>query len=422
MKVAASASRRRSRPTGTGTGDIPRQQRAGVRRGRAREGADPQFKAQCEAERQEVLAAGGLKIIGTERHESRRIDNQLRGRAGRQGDPGASRFYLSLQDDLLRIFGLDRMTGLMERLGLEDHTPIESGMVTRSIENAQKKVEGRNFDQRKNVLEYDDVMNMQRKTIYALRRQVLEGRYQPQVSEEDAKRGKEPPPPVSESGDWSVQGLVPEIRPKLAELIEAVHARAAQVEADRALGSPADPRPGWRILRGEVWRQYGTLIDVEKRFDGDRSKLVDYVAETVASSMVQQRERIHELADTRVGDLCTQHLSTEVNEDDWDYDALEDALQEQFGIEFELQPARSTRSSARCGPRSRSACWRASTSCRGRGSCTSRATSTSRRSTPSGSSTSRPWTRCARASACRATARRTRRRNTSASATTCSPR
>jgi preprotein translocase subunit SecA len=117
-----------------------------------------------------------------------------------------------------------------------------------------------------------------------------------------------------------------------------VHARAAQVEADRALGKPADPRPGWRILRGEVWRQYGTLIDVEKRFDGDRSKLVDYVAETVASSMVQQRERIHELADTRVGDLCTQHLSTEVNEDDWDYDALEDALQEQFGIEFELQP------------------------------------------------------------------------------------
>ncbi|MBS1121442.1 MAG: preprotein translocase, SecA subunit, partial [Deltaproteobacteria bacterium] len=127
------------------------------------------FKKQCDAERQEVLAAGGLKIIGTERHESRRIDNQLRGRSGRQGDPGSSRFYLSLQDDLLRIFGLDRMTGLMERLGLEEDVPIESPMVTRSIEGAQKKVEGRNFDQRKNVLEYDDVMNQQRKTIYALR-------------------------------------------------------------------------------------------------------------------------------------------------------------------------------------------------------------------------------------------------------------
>src|SRR5262249_3259880 len=98
------------------------------------------FKEQCDAEREEVLKAGGLKIVGTERHESRRIDNQLRGRAGRQGDPGSSRFYLSLQDDLLRIFGLDRMTGLMERLGLEEDVPIESPMVTRSIEGAQKKV------------------------------------------------------------------------------------------------------------------------------------------------------------------------------------------------------------------------------------------------------------------------------------------
>ncbi|MEJ7602485.1 MAG: preprotein translocase subunit SecA, partial [Kofleriaceae bacterium] len=101
-----------------------------------------QYKKQCENEREEVLAAGGLKIVGTERHESRRIDNQLRGRAGRQGDPGSSRFYLSLQDDLLRIFGLDKMTGLMERLGLEEDVPIESPMVTRSIEGAQKKVEG----------------------------------------------------------------------------------------------------------------------------------------------------------------------------------------------------------------------------------------------------------------------------------------
>ena len=151
-----------------------------------------QFKKQCEAEREEVLAAGGLKIVGTERHESRRIDNQLRGRAGRQGDPGASRFYLSLQDDLLRIFGLDRMTGLMERLGLEEDVPIESPMVTRSIENAQKKVEGRNFDQRKNVLEYDDVMNQQRKTIYALRRQILEGRYHPEPTEEEQKAGHRP--------------------------------------------------------------------------------------------------------------------------------------------------------------------------------------------------------------------------------------
>src|SRR5204863_3676845 len=180
-----------------------------------------QFKEQCEAERQEVLKAGGLKIVGTERHESRRIDNQLRGRAGRQGDPGASRFYLSLQDDLLRIFGLDRMTGLMEKLGLEEDVPIESPMVTRSIEGAQKKVEGRNFDQRKNVLEYDDVMNQQRKTIYALRRQILEGRYHREPTDDEAKKGIVPEP-VTVSGDWTVEVLTPELQPKLDELITTI--------------------------------------------------------------------------------------------------------------------------------------------------------------------------------------------------------
>ncbi|HMG21135.1 MAG TPA: preprotein translocase subunit SecA, partial [Kofleriaceae bacterium] len=169
------------------------------------------FKQHCDAERQEVLKAGGLKIVGTERHESRRIDNQLRGRAGRQGDPGTSRFYLSLQDDLLRIFGLDKMTGLMEKLGLEEDVPIESPMVTRSIEGAQKKVEGRNFDQRKNVLEYDDVMNQQRKTIYALRRQILEGRYHREPTDEETKRGITPEP-VTSSGDWTVESLTPELK------------------------------------------------------------------------------------------------------------------------------------------------------------------------------------------------------------------
>ena len=148
------------------------------------------FKAQCDAEKQEVLAAGGLHILGTERHESRRIDNQLRGRSGRQGDPGSSRFFLSLEDDLMRIFGAERITGLMERLGMEEDVPIEHGLINRAIENAQKKVEGHNFDIRKNLLEYDDVMNQQRKTIYALRRQVLEGRYAPEPTEEEKKKGK----------------------------------------------------------------------------------------------------------------------------------------------------------------------------------------------------------------------------------------
>jgi len=134
-----------------------------------------QFKAQCLDEREKVLVAGGLHILGTERHESRRIDNQLRGRSGRQGDPGSSRFYLSLQDDLLRIFGSDRISGLMEKLGMEEDVPIEHRMVSRAIENAQKKVEDHNFDMRKHILEYDDVMNQQRKVIYEQRRQILAG-------------------------------------------------------------------------------------------------------------------------------------------------------------------------------------------------------------------------------------------------------
>ncbi|MBJ6761739.1 preprotein translocase subunit SecA [Myxococcaceae bacterium JPH2] len=131
------------------------------------------FEEQTKAERAEVMSAGGLFIIGTERHESRRIDNQLRGRAGRQGDPGASRFFLSLEDDLMRIFGSERIQGLMERLGMEEGEVIEHIWLSRAIESAQKRVEGHNFDIRKNLLEYDDVMNQQRRTIYKLRRQVL---------------------------------------------------------------------------------------------------------------------------------------------------------------------------------------------------------------------------------------------------------
>ena len=134
-----------------------------------------QYNAICSAEKEQVIAAGGLHILGTERHESRRIDNQLRGRAGRQGDPGSSRFYLSLEDDLMRIFGADRIQGIMSRLGMEEGVPIEHGLVTRAIENAQKKVEAHNFDIRKHLLEYDDVLNKQREVVYNERREVLKG-------------------------------------------------------------------------------------------------------------------------------------------------------------------------------------------------------------------------------------------------------
>ena len=131
------------------------------------------YQATCAEEREKVVAAGGVYILGTERHESRRIDNQLRGRAGRQGDPGASRFFLSLEDDLLRIFGADRIQGIMDRLGMEEGEPIEHGLVSKAIENAQGRVEGRNFDVRKHLLEYDDVMNKQREVIYDQRRSFL---------------------------------------------------------------------------------------------------------------------------------------------------------------------------------------------------------------------------------------------------------
>ncbi|MCR4419747.1 MAG: preprotein translocase subunit SecA [Clostridia bacterium] len=145
--------------------------------------ADPQLyrevleemKRRCAEEHDRVVELGGLFIIGTERHEARRIDNQLRGRSGRQGDPGATRFYVSLEDDLLRLFGSDSLAGLMDRLGMDDSTPIDHPLVTRSLEMAQKRVEARNFDLRKHLLEYDDVMNQQRQIIYAQRRQVLMG-------------------------------------------------------------------------------------------------------------------------------------------------------------------------------------------------------------------------------------------------------
>ena len=133
------------------------------------------FKDEWQGEHDEVVALGGLHIVGTERHDSRRIDNQLRGRAGRQGDPGSARFYLSLQDDLMRIFGGERMQNLMLRLGMEEDVPIESKMITKRIAAAQKAVEAQNFASRKHLLEYDDVMNKQRQAVYGMRRALLEG-------------------------------------------------------------------------------------------------------------------------------------------------------------------------------------------------------------------------------------------------------
>ncbi|HEY0875574.1 MAG TPA: preprotein translocase subunit SecA [Vicinamibacterales bacterium] len=194
------------------------------------------YKTQTDAEHDEVVALGGLHIIATERHEARRIDNQLRGRAGRQGDPGSSRFYLSLEDDLMRIFGSDRISGLMQRLGMEEGVPIEHGMVTKAIERAQKQVEAQNFAVRKHLLEYDDVMNKQRESVYRLRRQLLEGKIQ-----YDAEDGDE-------------QGEVVDTREYLIGLAEAL----LEGTVDRYAGADIDPEEhDYPALRNAVAEVYG---------------------------------------------------------------------------------------------------------------------------------------------------------------------
>src|SRR5437763_339152 len=174
-----------------------------------------QFAEQCKAEHDEVVALGGLHILGTERHEARRIDNQLRGRAGRQGDPGSSRFFISLEDDLARIFGGERVKQLMYRLGMTEGVPIESRMVSKRIEEAQKSVEAQNFEARKHLLEYDDVMNKQRETIYAIRRSALEGKdqrdYVLQIAEDVARELVETYCPREQHPDqWNVAQFLAE--------------------------------------------------------------------------------------------------------------------------------------------------------------------------------------------------------------------
>jgi len=171
------------------------------------------YKAQTDVEHDEVTAVGGLHILGTERHESRRIDNQLRGRAGRQGDPGSSRFYLALEDDLMRIFAKEWISTLLQKLGMEEGVPIESKMISRRIETAQKAVEGQHFESRKHLLEYDDVMNKQREAVYGLRRRLLEGTDQKDLILEDYVSAilgellEQFCPAKAHVADWNIKGL-----------------------------------------------------------------------------------------------------------------------------------------------------------------------------------------------------------------------
>jgi preprotein translocase subunit SecA len=225
------------------------------------------YKAETIQEHDEVVALGGLHILGTERHESRRIDNQLRGRSGRQGDPGTARFYLSLQDDLMRIFGGQRMQNLMLRLGMEEDVPIESGLITKRIAAAQKAVEAQNFAARKHVLEYDDVMNKQRHAVYSLRRGLLEGADQ---------------------------------KARIQEIIEGIVATFIDMRC------PEKDRPetwDWHNLANDVLTQFGVSLDAEALAGMDRrmaeneilellKKKYDEKEEMLGSELLRETERM----------------------------------------------------------------------------------------------------------------------------------
>jgi len=300
------------------------------------------YRATCEKERADVVEAGGLHIVGTERHESRRIDNQLRGRAGRQGDPGSSRFYLSLEDDLMRIFAGERVQAIMDRLGMEEGVPIEHPWVTRSVENAQRKVEARNFDIRKNVLEYDDVMNQQRKAVYKQRREVLEGRYVRDVAKRDDDEVRE-----VEAREFSE-----EVQKRVRELCEQMirhyptaktlpktdtesenegyrgptaGAAASSIEEMEAFNAEA--------VEMEVYHYFGAQVSLAKESEDPR-KAADKLTKDVLRSMQMQRERLLDLIDhVNVHDV-EKFCAEAAPRDEWDTRALASRFSERYSEEL----------------------------------------------------------------------------------------
>ena len=298
---------------------------AGVR-ARSRPSATPRSRRS--------LTAGGLHILGTERHESRRIDNQLRGRAGRQGDPGSSRFYMSLEDDLMRIFAAERVTKIMECLGMEEDVPIEHPWINKAIEGAQKKVEGHNFDIRKNLLEYDDVMNQQRKTIYALRRQILEGRYAPEPTDEEKKQGKTAAdqPVPTESGKHTAPSLAKTARPLLARMCEDLTEARAPIRTLPTASRSSRWSCSRSFLRSAIYRQFGAYPDPTGILE-DRTATLDRLADEVGSSMIQQRERLLDLCEEILQGVVDESCPPHVHAEDWDLDALRAGTKERFNFE-----------------------------------------------------------------------------------------
>jgi preprotein translocase subunit SecA len=303
------------------------------------------LKKECADEGAEVRELGGLYIIGTERHESRRIDNQLRGRAGRQGDPGASKFYLSLEDDLMRIFAGDRVKSLMERMGMPDNEPIEHPWVTKSVENAQKKVEERNFDMRKNVLEYDDVMNSQRKTIYDLRQQLLAGRYSPDVVDEEGK-------PTGEKRPVKASKEITElVLPKVGAFI-GMHCEDPILPHDEE-GNPKDlgekdfkkTKKNKLVETAELRRLFYSG-DRSRRFtgwgvplqlEGRENKVLEVykeAAELVPLALTEQRERILDLMDKLISAMVEESCPTNRPPEDWEWGGIFEGVKETFGIDL----------------------------------------------------------------------------------------
>jgi len=296
---------------------------------------DPEFEAAGEA----IKKAGGLHIIGTERHESRRVDNQLRGRAGRQGDPGSSRFYLSLEDDLMRIFAGDRVSTMMDRLGMEEDVPIEHKWVTKAVENAQKKVEERNFDIRKNMLEYDDVMNQQRKSVYTLRKQVLRGQYRTVPTEDEAKAGQTPEPMVNDVDE----ALLKRAKPLVEQMVklwssdappEGASPEEIQAIRDEALAKDIGDLESIRVagLERDIYGWFGCPVDLEP-YEDDPKGAFKHLVEEVGMSLTEQKERLLDIVDELVGRMVERRCPPDKHYEDWQLVELEDDFEESFDID-----------------------------------------------------------------------------------------
>ena len=296
------------------------------------------FISKCKEDAQRVKDAGGLRIIGTERHESRRIDNQLRGRSGRQGDAGGSRFFLSLEDDLMRIFAGERVQAMMDRLGMEEDVPIEHRWVTRAVENAQKKVEERNFDVRKHLLEYDDVMNQQRKSMYALRKQVLRGEYRTVPTDEERKAGQEPEPLV-EAIDVALLSRVTKVLENMVKFHSYPLPDAGLTQDDvpahrkKAIASDLSSLTDVRVelLEKDIYLWFGCAVPLED-FRNDPQGAYEHLEQAVGMSLSEQKERLLDLVDEIVVTMTDHACPPGKHFEDWDLDGLESAYKEQFAL------------------------------------------------------------------------------------------